>query len=101
MDKVQKFEYTQQIEQYMEDNQVYELFESLLKSLLLTKPDKPLDHLINALQTEPRKYLFIFRNLIFLLINCFLKIVKRIFLMGPPGSFRQENALFLAEHFGW
>ena len=49
MDKVQKFEYTQQIEQYMEDNQVYELFESLLKSLLLTKPDKPLDHLINAL----------------------------------------------------
>ena len=21
--------------------------------------------------------------------------------MGPPGSFRQENALFLAEHFGW
>ena len=21
--------------------------------------------------------------------------------MGPPGSFRQENALFLSEHFGW
>ena len=21
--------------------------------------------------------------------------------MGPPGSFRQENASFLAEHFGW
>lgn len=21
--------------------------------------------------------------------------------MGPPGSSRQENALFLAEHFGW
>ena len=21
--------------------------------------------------------------------------------MGPPGCFRQENALFLSEHFGW
>ncbi len=21
--------------------------------------------------------------------------------MGPTGSFRQDNALFLAEHFGW
>jgi len=21
--------------------------------------------------------------------------------MGPPGSFRQENALFLSEHFSW
>lgn len=28
-------------------------------------------------------------------------LVKRIFLMGPPGCFRQENALFLSEHFGW
>ena len=34
-----------------------ELFEGLLKSLLLTKPEKPLDHLINALQSEPRKYI--------------------------------------------
>ena len=30
MDKVQKFEYTQQIENYLEENQVYELFEGLL-----------------------------------------------------------------------
>lgn len=26
---------------------------------------------------------------------------KRIFLMGPPGSNRRENALALAEHFNW
>jgi len=30
MDKLQKFEYTQSIEQYLEENQVYELFENLL-----------------------------------------------------------------------
>jgi adenylate kinase len=28
-------------------------------------------------------------------------LVRRVFLMGPTGSFRQDNALFLAEHFGW
>jgi adenylate kinase family enzyme len=27
--------------------------------------------------------------------------VRKIFLMGAPGSFRNENALFLAENFGW
>lgn len=57
MDKVQKFEYIQQIEQYLEENQVYELFESLLQQLLLNKPEKPLDFLINSLQKEPSKYL--------------------------------------------
>lgn len=31
MDKLQKFEYMQSIEAYLEDNQVYELFENLLK----------------------------------------------------------------------
>ena len=31
----------------------------------------------------------------------FNKKVKRIFLMGPPGSFRSDNALFLSENFGW
>jgi adenylate kinase family enzyme len=30
-----------------------------------------------------------------------LTIVKRIFLMGPPGSFRQENSNFIADQFGW
>lgn len=30
-----------------------------------------------------------------------ISIAKRIFIMGPPGSGRKENALSLAEHFGW
>lgn len=47
MDKVQRFEYTQQIESYIEDNQVYELFEGLLQQLMVNKPEKPLDYLID------------------------------------------------------
>lgn len=31
MDKLQKHDYMQTIEQYLEENQVYELFEDLLK----------------------------------------------------------------------
>jgi hypothetical protein len=55
MDKSQKFEYTQSIEQYLEDNQVYDVFQNLLQQLLINKPDKPLDFLIKALETEPSK----------------------------------------------
>ena len=38
---------------------------------------------------------------VFLAITDFYISARRIFLMGPPGSNRKENALALAEHFGW
>lgn len=37
----------------MEDNQVYELFEELFQQLLVNKPDKPLDFLIEQLDKVP------------------------------------------------
>ena len=46
MDKLQRFEYSQSIEGYLEHNQVYELFEGLLKELVLHRPEQPLDYLI-------------------------------------------------------
>ena len=49
MDKIQKHDYMVTIEQYLEDNQVYELFEELLKSLIVNRPEKPLDFIIDAL----------------------------------------------------
>ena len=79
MDKVQRFEYTQQIESFMEENQVYELFEGLLQQLIVNKPDRPLDYLIDKLGAKP---------------------TKRIFLMGPPGSFRQDITTALCEEMG-
>jgi len=68
------------MEKYIEENQVYELFEVLMKQLLVAKPERPLDFLIDRLSEEP---------------------VKRFFLMGPPGAFRLENANALKEQFSW
>lgn len=48
--------------------------------MLVAKPERPLDFLIDRLSEEP---------------------VKRFFLMGPPGSFRAENAKALGEQFSW
>ena len=48
MDKVEKFEQTQKIEGYLEENQVSELFLGLLKQLLVQRPDKPLDFIIDV-----------------------------------------------------
>ena len=57
MDKVQRFEFQQSIEQFLEQNQVYELFEGLLKDLVANRPEQPLDFLIQKLQKPKGKYL--------------------------------------------
>ena len=49
MDRVQKFEQSEQIKAYLEKHQVRELFLSLLKQLIVSKPEKPLDFLIDKL----------------------------------------------------
>ena len=46
MDKLQKFDYMQSIEQYLDENQIYEMFEALLKQLLVARPEKPLEFLV-------------------------------------------------------
>ena len=63
MDKVEKFEQTQKIEGYLEENQVSELFLGLLKQLLVQRPDKPLDFIIDKLSQAPSK------SLVTILIN--------------------------------
>jgi len=55
MDKLQKHDYMNQIEEYLETNQVYELFEDLLKQIVVKRPDKPLDFIMNALKNPQRK----------------------------------------------
>jgi adenylate kinase len=61
MDKIQKHDYMVTIEQYLEDNQVYELFEELLKSLIVNRPEKPLDFIIDALNHPKCKLKIIIR----------------------------------------
>jgi len=45
-----------QIEEYLETNQVYELFEDLLKQLVVKRPENPLEFIMQALQAAKRKH---------------------------------------------
>lgn len=56
------------------------MFEGLLKQLVIHRPEKPLDFLIEKL-SKPQP--------------------KRVFVVGPPGSNRKEHALALGEYFNW
>ena len=93
MDKLQKFEFMKSIEDYLEDNQVYELFESLLKQLVINRPEQPLDFLIQKLSKPEGKQHSKTRP--------HPAAGKRIFLVAPPGTNRKETSLALAEYFNW
>lgn len=60
MDKLQKFDYMANVESYLEQKQVYELFEDLLKQLIINKPANPLDFITEKLKQQQRKSFFIF-----------------------------------------
>lgn len=55
MDKLQKFDYMATVESYLEQKQVYELFEDLLKQLIINKPADPLDFITKKLAVHQRK----------------------------------------------
>lgn len=78
MDLKQKLEYQQGVEEYLESNDVYDLFEYLLKELLVDKPEDPIDFLISKLE-NPRR--------------------RRLFLVGGIGSSRRIIARDLASRF--
>jgi adenylate kinase len=59
MDLKQKLEYQQGVEHFLEDNHVYDLFESLLKELVLDQPEDPLNYLIKKLELPQKRRLFI------------------------------------------
>jgi len=80
MDKKQKLEYQREIEKYLESKKVYEVFEDLMKSLIISKPEDPINYMIQKL-SEPEQ--------------------KKIFVVGPPGSNVRELSLQLADYLGY
>jgi adenylate kinase len=80
MDRIEKLKFKQSIENYFEENRVYELFEKLLKELIISKPNDPINYMINRIKS---------------------KDTKRIFITGHPGTSRKEISLSLAESFGY
>lgn len=58
MDKKQKLDYQREIEKYLESKKVYELFEDLMKSLVIAKPEDPINYMIQKL-SEPERMLIL------------------------------------------
>lgn len=57
MNKVQKIEYIKELEEHLERNNVYQLFERLTRELVINQPEKPIEYLINLLKhPKGRKY---------------------------------------------
>jgi len=88
MNRVQKYEQTDQIMAYLESNKVRSLFNNLLKQLVVHKPDAPLDFLIEKLQAPIGKFKNFFNRL----------LVKRYILIGPSAD-RKKFARKLKEDF--
>ena len=66
MDKKQKLTYQKGIEEYLTNENVYDLFEDLLKTLVVKQPEDPISFLIDKLSNpqntsickliQPKKY---------------------------------------------
>jgi len=78
MDTKQKLEYQQTVESYLEDSNVYDLFEHLLKELLVDRPSDPLSYLVHKLEVTP---------------------ARRVFLVGGAGSRKRAVGQELAQRF--
>jgi adenylate kinase len=74
----EKLAYQDDLEKYMQENDVYMIFETMMKNLIIEQPQDPVPYLLDILQ-KPQ--------------------TKRIFIMGPPGSKRKEHILTLADNF--
>jgi len=64
--------------EFLEDNEIYGLFQDLLQKLIVKRPEKPLDFLIECLQTKP---------------------AVRVCVIGPPGIARSAVAKKLANEY--
>lgn len=74
----EKLAYQDDLEKYMQENDVYLIIETMMKNLIVEQPADPVPYLLDVLQ-KPQ--------------------TKRIFIMGPPGSKRKEHILTLADNF--
>jgi len=74
--KEKKLEFQQELEDTIEEHKIYELFEGMMKQLIVHKPEDPIEFLIKKLeQTEPKRYVII----------------------GPPGSQSHDISLRMIE----
>jgi len=80
MNRDEKLQYQEEIESYFQNKKVYDLFEKLLKELVIYKPQHPIDYLIDRLKK---------------------KDTKRFFITSGSGTERKEVALAVANELGY
>lgn len=80
MDKMQKMDFMQSVEQYLNDHQVYEMFEDLIRQVVVSRPADPHEFILQKIKARRS---------------------QRIFLLGAPGTHKQQNLEVLAEQFQW
>jgi adenylate kinase len=50
-----KLEEQARLEEYLEENHVFEIFEDMMKSLILKRPDDPIKFLLEKIKSPPGK----------------------------------------------
>ena len=75
---MQKMDFMQSIETYLNEHQVYELFEELVRQVVVSRPEKPLEFILQKIKANRS---------------------KRIFLLGAPGARKQACLDIIAEQF--
>lgn len=80
MDRTDKLNYEQGIENYFDQHKVYDLFDKLFKELIINKPENPIDYLLERLKR---------------------KETKRIFITGYPGASRKDVSLAMSGALGY
>ena len=80
MDKMQKMDFMQSIETYLNEHQVYELFEDLIRQVVVARPQDPHQFILQKIKARRS---------------------QRIFLLGAPGTKKQSVVEPLSEQFEW
>ena len=57
MNKAQRIEYQKNLEDYLEQKNVYQIFETLLTGLIKDMPEDPLEYMIKKLEQAERNFI--------------------------------------------
>lgn len=63
MDKEEKTQYQDTLEKYIENKQIYDFFENLLRKLLIVRPDDPYEYLISHLSKKKQNFVISLLNI--------------------------------------
>ena len=87
MDKTAKLEYQKKLEQYLEDKNIYNMFEDLMQLLVIHKPEDPLNFLIDRLS---RPESIFFRFFLSLKVYFLRPKPKKYSWLAPPGQIQRK-----------